>query len=275
MNLSFAHANSFPAASYRPLLALLEQQHNVVALPMFGHHWQYPVTNGWSNLVLEYVAFLESQTTPTHPLPRWLVGHSMGGFLSLMVAQIRPDLAQGVILLDAPIIGGWKAKVLQLSKATGLVWQVAPAKFSQIRREEFESTEQTFNHFRSKKVFARFSDAALHNYVQAGTVPSSTGVKLAFNRNTETQVYGGLPHHLVKVAKNLRAKQPDLPIGLIAGTESEEMRIVGLRYTRQFVPEHMIRQVPGGHLFPLEQPLETARTINLLLSAMDKGGAAI
>ena len=267
MYLAFAHANSFPAESYRCLLTLLKQQHELITPALLAHHKNYPVTNGWPHLVEEYIAFLEAHTQADHSPARWLIGHSMGGFLSLMVAQKRPDLAQGVILLDAPIIGGWKAKVLQLSKISGLVWHVAPAKFSKVRREKFESGEQAFLHFRNKKVFSRFSDKALRHYVQAGTTPHPEGVALTFNRDTETKIYGSLPHHLPNVAKKLKAKQPTFPIGLIAGKQSEEMGIVGLRYTQKFLPQHMIRCVPGGHLFPLEQPEATAEAINSLIKA--------
>lgn len=268
MQLAFAHANSFPAESYRCLLTLLKQQHELITPALLAHHKNYPVTNGWPHLVEEYIAFLEAHSDATHPPARWLIGHSMGGFLSLMVAQKRPDLAQGVILLDAPIIGGWKAKVLQLSKITGLVWRVAPAKFSKVRREKFESSEQAFSHFRGKKVFAGFSDTALRHYVDAGTTPHPEGVALAFNRDTETKVYGSLPHHLVSITKKLKAKRPDFPIGLIAGQQSEEMRLVGLHYTEKFIPQHMIRYVPGGHLFPLEQPVVTAEAIDSLIKTL-------
>ena len=37
-------------------------------------------------------------------------GMSLGGMLSVMVASRRPDLARGVLLLDSPVIGGWRAQ---------------------------------------------------------------------------------------------------------------------------------------------------------------------
>jgi pimeloyl-ACP methyl ester carboxylesterase len=50
--------------------------------------------------------------------PAFLVGHSLGGFLSLMCAARHPSLAQGVLLVDSPLLGGWKATALGAMKRT-------------------------------------------------------------------------------------------------------------------------------------------------------------
>jgi pimeloyl-ACP methyl ester carboxylesterase len=267
-NLAFAHANSFPSASYRGLLSALGEHHNVVAYPMFGHNPQYPVSDGWPNLVLEYEAFLRAQCEAGQPEPRWLIGHSMGGYLSLMLAQISPGLVSGVILLDAPIVGGFKARLVQMGKATGLAWKLSPARFSIGRREEFESAHQAFNHFRGKKVFAHFSDDALRDYVDAGLTPTKEDMTLAFNRRIESRIYVSLPHHLPQVLRKIRGKRPDFKIAFVAGDQSEEMRLVGVKAQQAYMPRHLIHTLRGTHLFPLEHPLETAAAIDRLLGQM-------
>ncbi len=37
--------------------------------------------------------------------PAYFVGHSLGGFVSLMTAAQTPELARGVLLLDSPLLG--------------------------------------------------------------------------------------------------------------------------------------------------------------------------
>jgi pimeloyl-ACP methyl ester carboxylesterase len=44
----------------------------------------------------------------------FLIGHSLGGLLSLMAASRAPEIARGVLMLDAPVVGGWQARVVQV-----------------------------------------------------------------------------------------------------------------------------------------------------------------
>ena len=58
--------------------------------------------------------------------PVFLVGHSLGGFLSLLRAARHPELARGVVLLDSPLLGGWRAHSVQVAKGTPLMQRVSP-----------------------------------------------------------------------------------------------------------------------------------------------------
>ena len=69
--------------------------------------------------------------------PAFLVGHSLGGFLSLMAAARQPALARGVVLLDSPVLGGWRATTLGLIKSTQIVAAVSPGAVSQRRRNSW------------------------------------------------------------------------------------------------------------------------------------------
>lgn len=260
--IAFAHANSYPAASYAPLLGLLRAQREVIAFPKFGHDPRFPVTNRWPHLVDQYRQWLEQQGSG----PYLLVGHSLGGYLSLMVAEQAPDLALGVILLDSPIIGGWKAMLLGTVQRTPLVWKFSPARFAKTRRNLFPSLDDAFAHYRSKAVFKDFSDEALWHYVRAGTEPTPDvtdgSLRLAFDRMEEARIYNGLPDHIPRVLNRLRAKRPDLPLALLYGTRSAEAKTVGLVHSRRFIPAERIVPVEGTHLFPLERPEETAAAIS-------------
>jgi len=105
----FSHANSFPAGTYRILFnALRERGFEVHAIERYGHDPRYPVTNNWIHLVeqlADHAADLQQRTGER----AFLVGHSLGGYLSIMAAARRPELARGVLLLDSPLVGGWKA----------------------------------------------------------------------------------------------------------------------------------------------------------------------
>ncbi|AVS85565.1 alpha/beta hydrolase, partial [Paracidovorax avenae] len=107
--LVFSHANSFPAGTYRVLFAQLrERGFDVQAVDRFGHDPHYPVTSNWPALVQQLADFARGQADRAGG-PVFLVGHSLGGFLSVMAAARHPELARGVVMVDSPLIGGWRA----------------------------------------------------------------------------------------------------------------------------------------------------------------------
>jgi len=99
----FSHANSFPASTYRVLFKSLRARgHAVRAVEKFGHDPQYPVTSNWPHLVQQLADFAAPEIE-AHGSGAWLVGHSLGGFLSLMCAARHPRLGghpvKGVALI--------------------------------------------------------------------------------------------------------------------------------------------------------------------------------
>lgn len=88
-------------------------------------------------------------------------------------------------------------------------------------------------------------------------------MQLRFTREVETQVYRSLPHHIGGLVKD----GFPVPIGFIGGTESVECRQAGLKATRKLVGK-FFRQVPGGHLFPMENPELTAQVVREMITAL-------
>ena len=120
----FAHANGFPAATYGVLFdAWRAAGWRVLAPAKFGHDPHYPVSGNWPRLRDELIHYIEREAGGA---PVQLVGHSLGGYLSLLAASRRPDLAAGVVLLDSPLVAGWKAQGLRVAKLTGLMRRVSP-----------------------------------------------------------------------------------------------------------------------------------------------------
>src|SRR3954464_10613768 len=134
----FSHANGFPAGTYQKLFrAWKKAGWSVHALDKFGHDARFPVSSNWPYLRDELIHFIDVQVGA----PAYLVGHSMGGFVSVLAASRRPDLALGVVLLDSPILSGWKARALQLAKAAGVGERLSPAHVSRKRRQHWDSAD--------------------------------------------------------------------------------------------------------------------------------------
>lgn len=264
--LYFSHANSFPAGTYRELFEHLEGRFRVAAADRYGHNPDFPVTDGWPHLVREAAYELARVRRGNEPVI--LVGHSLGGFLSLKLAAADPAAVRAVVMLDSPVIQGWRAGVLLAAKRLGLAARVPPASIARRRRERFASGDEAIAHFRGKPAFAHWPDAVLADYVACGVAPvGDDGSCLRFAREVEASIYRTLPHDLGRVSRRLRRHAPNLPVGFIYGTRSDEIRQVGMAGTRSLVGPHL-RSIDGGHLFPMEQPEATSRALLGLLDDM-------
>ena len=155
----FSHANGFPAGTYRSLFdAWRAAGFEVHAVEKYGHDTRFPVTSNWPYLRDQLIHFIDHQACG----PAYLVGHSLGGYLSLMAATRRPDLARGLVLLDSPLLSGWKARAVQLAKAAGIGERISPGHVSKRRRQHWPSAEAAFEHFAAKPAFARWAPGVLH-----------------------------------------------------------------------------------------------------------------
>lgn len=260
----FSHANSFPASTYGVLFKSLRSRgFTVKAVDKFGHDPKYPVTNNWPHLVQQLHDFTARETDKAGE-PAWLVGHSLGGFLSLMCAARHPALARGVLLIDSPILGGWRATTLGVIKRTQLVGSVSPGKVSRRRKHTWPSTEAALDYFKPKKAFAQWDPQVLADYVQHGTREADGQRTLVFDRDIETAIYNTLPDNLDR----LLARHPlKCPAAFIGGTRSEEMKQVGMAMTEQIVQGRLM-MLDGSHLFPMEKPLATAAAIEATLRGL-------
>lgn len=272
-HIVFSHANGFPAGTYRRLFEHWRTEGwTVHAIEKIGHAPGYPVTSNWPHLRDELIHFIERELAG----PAWLVGHSLGGYLSVLAAARRPDLARGVLLLDSPILSGWKARALQFAKATGWGERFSPGFVSKRRRQHWPSAEAAFAHFAPKPAFARFDPAVLRDYIAAGMEPSGPQHALSFRREIETDIYNTLPHHIASV---LRRHPLACPLAFIGGTQSAEVRQVGMRATGRLTG-NKVSWIEGSHLFPMERPQEAAAAVLDVLQSMrqpavaDAGGTA-
>ncbi len=257
--LYFAHANSYPAGTYRQFFDRLGQDFAIQALDMHAHNPRYPVHDGWQALTNELI----DQLTARYTEPVILVGHSLGGLLSMMTAVARPDLMRCVVLLDSPVVAGWRALFWRLLKHSSHADRYSPAKFSVRRRSVWPDAEAAYRHFVAKEKFAVWAPGVLRDYIDCGLTHHPEGVQLRFTREKETALYRSLPHHLGDLVKT----NYPAPIGFIGGSESAECRQAGLGATRKLVGRHF-RQIPGGHLFPMESPALAAQVTREMIASL-------
>ena len=241
---------------------LTTRGYDVRAIEKIGHDPAYPVTNNWPHLVAQLADFTQRQVLQKPDQPLYLVGHSLGGFLSLMCAAKHPELGghpvRGVILLDSPVIGGWRAKALRAAKNLGVIGSVRPGRVSQKRRNVWPDAHAAFLHFRTKKNFMAWDDEAIQRYVENFKTHPQGHRHLGFDRDIETAIYNTLPDNMEAY---LSSHAPQCPVAFVGGLESVEVKRVGLELTRKLTQERL-RMVSGSHLFPIENPLVAAAAID-------------
>jgi pimeloyl-ACP methyl ester carboxylesterase len=262
--LHFTHGNSYPSGAYGRLLALLRRDYDVRVTDMLGHDPRFPVDDNWRSLVDELIARLEQDGRPAI-----LVGHSLGGALSALAAWRRPDLARCVVMLDSPVVAGWRAHVWRAAKALGLGRKLSPGGIAERRRDTWPSRAAAYEHFIAKPIFQAWAPGALDDYLEHGLVPDAAhpgGVRLRFEREVEAAIYASLPHDMGEI---LRKPFP-VPIGFVAGTRSNELRQAGLAATRRLVGDNFV-SIEGSHLYPMEDPAATARLTRAMIERLLAG----
>jgi pimeloyl-ACP methyl ester carboxylesterase len=235
----------------------------VKAPEKFGHDTAYPVSNNWPGLVQQLHDFAAREMDKAGE-PAFLVGHSLGGFLSIMCAARHPQLARGVLLLDSPLIGGWKSHAVRAAKRTQLVGSISPGAVSRKRKNKWPSREAALEHFRHKKAFAHWEPQVLADYIAHGTHDEDGECVLSFDRDVETRIYNTLPDNLQALLKRHPLR---CPAAFVGGLQSEEIGQAGLAMTTK-ITQGRIAMIDGSHLFPMEKPLATAAAIESALTAM-------
>jgi pimeloyl-ACP methyl ester carboxylesterase len=254
----FSHANSFPAGTYRVLFeAWRAAGYTVHAVEKYGHDPKYPVTDHWPRLRDQLIHFAQAHTQE----PAYLVGHSLGGFLSVLAAAKEPALARAVLLIDSPIIGGLLTPTIQFAKFTGWGMRFSPANVSRRRRQHWPNREAARRHFADKASFARWDPRVLDDYISAGispiTEPGQDGVTLAFDREVETRIYSTLASDIPSF---VRRHPLQCPVAFMGGRQSTEVRQVGMVATERLT-EGRVSWIEGSHLFPFERPDETSAEV--------------
>jgi pimeloyl-ACP methyl ester carboxylesterase len=267
--LVFSHANSFGASTYRVMFDELRRLgHTVEAIDQLGHNPKYPVTNNWPHVVEELREFVTA-VKAEHGQTPILIGHSLGGAASLMLASQSPELARGMIMIESFVIYGWKAWAMKLAKLMGKPMKRPPASVALRRRFTWDSVEEVIDHLKHKRAFKHWDERVLRDYAEGGTIETTDGKRtLKFKREIEAKFYAYFPDNVMAI---LRKNPLQCPFHFVGGLKSYELARVGLGGTEKLVAAregNTLRHVEGPHLFPMERPIETACLIDALLQTI-------
>ncbi|NQD95718.1 alpha/beta hydrolase, partial [Pseudomonas sp. CrR25] len=225
---------------------------------LHGHDPRFPVNDNWSNLVDELIHHLAVGAGPV-----WGVGHSLGGVLHYHAALRRPDLYRGVAMLDSPVLTLADRVVIRAAKRFGFIDRITPAGRTLGRREEFADLGEARSYFAAKPLFRRFDPECLDAYVRHGLHNADGGLRLKFDPATEISIYRSVPH-----TSPGRPQQLQVPLALVRGRHSRVVMPHHARLIRR-MPRGEYLTLPGGHMFPLERPQDTAELLKSLFARWD------
>ncbi|MDP5053379.1 MAG: alpha/beta hydrolase [Congregibacter sp.] len=250
MPLLFAHANGYPPGSYRELFTHLDDRFAIKALehrPLWAGR-EPPRRLSWQLFVQDMLRAIDTH----YSQPVWIMGHSMGGTVAALAAAQRPQSIAGLVLLDPVFLPD------RFVIATRLMSHKRRQRMPMLRRalsrpEHFESPAAAFEFYRDKRAFRGLSDASLWHYVHASNTPSADGgVQLRYSGAWEAAVYGSAPR-----ARPLM-KRMAVPTLALRGVASDTLRPDIWARWQRWQPGTSFKEIPGGHLFPLEFAEATA-----------------
>ena len=254
--INFVHANGFPAGSYQTLFNYLPEKYQVISHEKYGHDKRYPVEDNWQPLVDELISFVKQQLEIYQQEQVINVGHSFGGVISFIAACQQPTLFKSLIMLDPPVVTGGSAIALKYIKKTRLVDKFSPAGKAKIRRTHWPLGTDIAKLFARRTLFKNFDSRCLADYVNQGTVERNDQLELVFSSEVEADIFRNLAENLSSYKNQLQ-----VPASLIYGEQTE---VSPHSFFKKFVKLNKnikLKITPGGHMFPLEQPENTAKLI--------------
>jgi pimeloyl-ACP methyl ester carboxylesterase len=258
--IHFAHANGVPALVYQKLFQLLSDEYDIIDVPALGTDKRYPIDQHWKSLTQQVIDSIVRQAGGR---PVIGIGHSLGSVLTMQAAYQRPELFNQVIMLDPPLMVGKFALGLHLSRwfYPKLIDQKSPAGLSLKRRDHWPSREQAYALMRERSFYRNFDDDCFAAYIEHALTddPVRGGVTLTIPKMDEVNIFRTNPSLYW-----LPTAQPSVPMHLVVGESSifNEKGFPALIQKKLGIPFTVTQ---GGHMFPLEHPVEVVDLLKKLI----------
>lgn len=252
--LIFLHANGFPPATY---LSFLDELKSLARISTLEHRplWQEkaPKFLSWEVYAQDAIETLRREASQ----PVWLVGHSMGGAISLLIAHKAPELVRGVVALDPVTIN---SPFLAWSRLAFRLWPNKPKIIQGALRRphHFESHQAAFEFYRGKRAFSGVADKELMDYVMAAHAPSDQGVTLRFSGEWEACVYRSPPSLWSKLGRLT------VPVHILGGQSSYVLTSSVVERLSSY-SNLEVEMMDAGHLLPMEKPDATAASVTRVI----------
>ena len=249
----FAHGTGFPARTYGSFLRALSPM-RLRYVPCLGMEKDDVIAEDWKGLLEHLMDYM-----PQNAAPSVGVGHSLGAVLLLEAYYLRPKAFSHLVLMDPPIFSWSRRWPIRVARFFGQTERVIKQAQRAKRRQNFWKTkEEARTHLCLKSLFADFHPQSFEDYLKYGLQASERGYELCIPRSLEYNIFCSTPTEI----HFMRSK---LPTYVLYSAKYEVCRREDIRYIARQLPEARLIPVAGGHMFPLEQPEQTAELIQSLI----------
>jgi len=253
--IHFAHANGYPPEAYKQLLTPMTKEYKVIGMlqrPLWNEA-DYEVVSDWHILADDLITFFD-----THGMKNVTgIGHSMGGVVSVLAADKRPDLFKKLILIEPVIFPKLMTSINHLMPMVLRKKYVPVAKVALNRRDHWDTEQDIFDSYRKKRLFSLLSDETIWDWINAGVIKDANGgVKLRFTKEWEAHIYATVTNVLDSLD---RLK---MPFYIMRGEKTNVISDNTWRKLHKKHPEdQLIEYQNTTHLLPLEKPALLANDI--------------
>lgn len=259
-------ANGFPPETYLPALAPLFPRWRVVCLPpraLWEDAGPAPEAPGsWETLAEDLLEGIRRHGLP----PALAIGHSFGAVAALLAAVREPARFLGLALLDPTIFPPARLAEFRELRERGATRSRPLVQGALTRRESFRDAAEAFAYWRTRPLFADWSDAMLQRYSAAMLRPVPGGFTLRWPRAWEAHYYESIS---TEIWDSVARLNPGLPVLVVRGEHSDTFSAEAGAHFAQLVPWAVPRTVAAGHLFPQVAPDATGRILLEWLAGLE------
>ena len=259
----FSHANGFNALTYSSLVNKIKNDYQIISYDMRGHgNTSLPADHSqmksWFTYKDDLEKILEIKKTPSV-----LIGHSMGGTASLLLAYARPDLVSRLILIDPVILPYSYRLIYKFLQKVGLMKIHPMVRGALMRRNTWENKDEAIEYFRKKNLFKKIPTEVIKNYVEGGLKKNNNGkFELCCKPEWEAANFRLSPDEI-----GFNLKKSGVPIKLILPPNSYVCNKRSQNKLKRLMPQIEIVTVKDTtHMLPLENSGAVSNEINKFLS---------
>ncbi len=256
--LHISVGNGFPPEVYLPVARPLSHDYFVYTLPP-RPLWDPPPLpaslRSWTDMADDLLVGLNQQGI-AHTIA---LGHSFGGTISLMAAAHAPERFRALVLLDPAIFAPERVTAMKRASIGGVVPNPLADRALK-RRSRFGSLEEAVAYWRARPLFDQWPEATLRLYAQSALQSAENGVGLVlrWSPEWEARCYALAYPDAWPL---LDALHEDLPVLVVRGSRTDVFTEAAAARLRALRPQTTLVTLPGGHLFPMTAPTETARIV--------------
>jgi len=251
--LHFAHPNAYPPRCFQQLINYLLPHYHVIAIyhrPLWPGSQPEELTS-WEIIGDDMLRFFAEQGVD-HLIG---VGHSMGAVATMFAAVKRPSLFTKLILIEPVVLP--PAYLAEVQDDPELLDQLPIIAHAHLRRFQWPDRQSAFNHFRQRKAFHRWPDAALWDYVNYGLRETGDQVTLTYTREWEAHCYRLAAYPAWQIIPQITQ-----PVLAIRASDTDSLWPESWHLWQQLQPRTTFIQIENaGHMVPMEQPSHIANLI--------------